>query len=221
MSRVVDFDVNNSSCAGGGLSCRIMSDTLAETCVRISQDRLTSLMKWYKAEGLVPKEKKSGGRSNVTCALHFDDIKRVIQFVTNYASDHALVLPGRVPGFRRDDVKLLPSSHTKKVVYVKYTESLKDTNTRVVGESSFYSLWNKLVPYIVSAKPMTDLCWICQKNNTLIYRFVLSFCYVVWYVYVMFSAMFVEARWIAPAATTSTTATAITTIISHRTAFMD
>ena len=182
MSRVVDFDVNNSSCAGGDLSCRIMSDTLAETCVRISQDRLTSLMKWYKAEGLVPKEKKSGGRSNVTCALHFDDIKRVIQFVTNYASDHALVLPGRVPGFRRDDVKLLPSSHTKKVVYVKYTESLKDTNTRVVGESSFYSLWNKLVPYIVSAKPMTDLCWICQKNNTLIYRFVLSFCYVVWYV---------------------------------------
>ena len=93
MSSVVAFDVNHSSCAGGGLSCQIMSDTLAETCVRISQDRLTSLMKWYTAESLVPKEKKSGGRANVTCALHFDDIKRVIQFVTNYASDHALVLP--------------------------------------------------------------------------------------------------------------------------------
>ena len=97
---------------------------------------------------------------------------------------------------------------------MKYTELPKDTNTRVVGESSFYSLWNKLFPFIVSAK--LDL----PEKNTLIYRFVLSFCYVVWYVYVMFADMFVEARWIAPAATTSTTATDVTTIISHRTAFM-
>ena len=33
---------------------------------RISQDRLSSLQKWYKAEGLVPKEKKSGGRAHNT-----------------------------------------------------------------------------------------------------------------------------------------------------------
>jgi len=151
---------------------------------RLSQDRLTSLLKWYKTEGLVPKEKKSGGRSSNIHALSFDDIKRVIQFITNYAADHAVVLPGRVPGFRRDDIKLLPSSHTKKVVYCKYKESLKDTHHRVVGDSSFYSLWQQLVPFIVSAKPMTDLCWTCQRNNTLIYRFVLSLtiCEMVWYI---------------------------------------
>ena len=93
------------------------------------------------------------------------------------------VLPGRVPDFRRDDIKLLPSSHTKKVVYCKYKESLKDTHHRVVGDSSFYSLWQQLVPFVISTKPMTDLCWTCQKNNTLIYRFVLSLTLreMVWY----------------------------------------
>jgi len=101
-----------------------------------------------------------------------DDIKRVVQFITNYAEDHALVLPGRVPGFKRHDIRLLPSSHGKGKVYANYRELLKDTNLRLVGESSFFSLWQQLTPFIVSAKPMTDLCWTCQKNNTLIYRLV-------------------------------------------------
>ena len=83
----------------------------------ISQDRLTALLDWYKTEGLVPKEKKSGGRKSNTKCLMFEDIKRVVQFLTNYADVHALVLPGRVPGFKRDDIRLLPSSHTKTKVY--------------------------------------------------------------------------------------------------------
>jgi len=116
----------------------------------------TSLLKWYKTKGLVSKEKK--GRSINTNALSFDDIKWVVQFITNYAADHAIMLPGRVPGFQHDDIKLLPSSHTKKVVYCKYKESQKDTHHRVDGDRSFYSLWQQLVPFVVSAKPATVLC---------------------------------------------------------------
>lgn len=99
-----------------------------------------------------------------------DDVKRVVQFVTNYADSNALVLPGRVPGFKKDDIKLLPSSHTKVRVYEAYKMSLATTDHRVVGHSSFYLLWKQLTPFVVTAKPMTDLCWTCQKNNTLIYR---------------------------------------------------
>jgi hypothetical protein len=140
---------------------------------RLSQDRLTGLLKWYKTDGLVPKYKKSGGRLSTLAkqALSFDDIKRTVSFIICYADDHARVLPGRVPGFKHDDIKLLPSSHTKVVVYGQYKKSLEGTDFRVVGESSFRSLWNQLTPYIVTAKPMTDLCWTCQRNNTLIYRY--------------------------------------------------
>ena len=77
--------------------------------------------------GLKPKEKKTGGRANNTRAYSYEDIKRVVTFVTNYAEIHALVLPGRVPGFKRDDVKLLPSSETKIKVYKAYVTSVQDS----------------------------------------------------------------------------------------------
>ena len=44
------------------------------------------------------------------------------------------------------------------------------SGVRVVGKSSFRSLWKQLAPFIVTAKPMSDLCWTCQRNITLVYR---------------------------------------------------
>jgi hypothetical protein len=41
---------------------------------------------------------------------------------------------------------------------------------RAVKITSFRRLWNALLPFIVQAKPMTDLCWICKKNNYQVYR---------------------------------------------------
>ena len=49
----------------------------------------------------------------------FLDIEREIAFITNFAEDHALALPGRIPGCKREVVKLLPSSETKVKVYGK------------------------------------------------------------------------------------------------------
>ena len=46
-----------------------------------------------------------GGRRKT--ALSLEDIRRVTRFVLHYAEQHSLVLPGRVPGFKRDDVKVL------------------------------------------------------------------------------------------------------------------
>ena len=36
--------------------------------------------------------------------------------------------------------------------------------------SVFGKTWRKLVPTILTARPMTDLCWMCQRHNHLIYR---------------------------------------------------
>lgn len=41
--------------------------------------------------------------------LSFDDINRLVNFLQQYAEQHAILLPGRVPSHKRDDVKLLPS----------------------------------------------------------------------------------------------------------------
>ena len=41
---------------------------------------------------------------------------------------------------------------------------------RVVGKTTFRRLWRQLVPYIVRTRPLTDLCWECQRNNEALYQ---------------------------------------------------
>ena len=42
-------------------------------------------------------------------------ITNVTKFLKNYAEENAILLPGRIPRYKRNDIKLLPSSHSKKV----------------------------------------------------------------------------------------------------------
>ena len=39
-----------------------------------------------------------------------------VTFLQNFAEANAILLPGRIPGYKRDDMQLLPSSMTKKVL---------------------------------------------------------------------------------------------------------
>ena len=54
-------------------------------------------------------------------------------FISNYADDHGLHLPGRVPGFKRDDIKLLPSSETKVAVFNAYCMAMHDSGMYLDG----------------------------------------------------------------------------------------
>ena len=49
-------------------------------------------------------------------------------FISHYAEDHAVSLPGRVAGFKRDDILLLPSSVSKNEVHQLYVESSNATS---------------------------------------------------------------------------------------------
>ena len=48
-------------------------------------------------------------------ALKFNELKNLVTFIGNYAEKKAILLPGRIPGYKRDNIQLLPSSTTKKV----------------------------------------------------------------------------------------------------------
>jgi len=43
----------------------------------------------------------------------------VVKFLQNFAETNAILLPGRIPGYKRDDVQLLPSSMMKKVFLLR------------------------------------------------------------------------------------------------------
>ncbi|KAL8614543.1 hypothetical protein ACOMHN_065730 [Nucella lapillus] len=136
----------------------------------ISRNLLTRLSKHYQTEGLAQPSKKSGGRRSNTRSLKYQDTEAVKKFICHYAEDHAVSLPGRVPGFKREDIRLLPSAIPKSGIYRQYADHANQAGLRVVGASTFRQLWLELCPYIVVAKPMTDLCWRCQRNNRRIFR---------------------------------------------------
>lgn len=99
-------------------------------------------------------------------AISIDDIKKVVQFIENYAETHAVLLPGRIPGVKDfERVKFLPSSTTKRSVYLQYFKSMESAVERAYKERTFLVYWQKYLPSVKVLKAMSDLCWVCQKNS--------------------------------------------------------
>lgn len=73
--------------------------------------------------------KGSNGRSQLTAA----DITGIVTFIDNFASTHAMILPGRVPAFKDPNLKLLTCSLAKTKVHRLFTESAKDSDVRLVS----------------------------------------------------------------------------------------
>ena len=77
-------------------------------------DRFKAIKGSYIANGLTPRVHGNHRRLPYN-TLSYVEIRNVVRFLTTYAEIHALLLPGRIPGYKRDDIQLLPSSTTKKV----------------------------------------------------------------------------------------------------------
>ena len=88
----------------------------------------------------------------------------------NLPDSNAMLLPGRVPGYKDSDVMLLPSSTTKHTIWEQYIQAVATTLMRAVTYSTFTHLWRQLLPNVIVMKPMSDLCWVCQQNSTAIMR---------------------------------------------------
>ena len=136
----------------------------------IGETRLKNLRKSLKESGIAPRI-----HGNTKCrphhALSFNSVEYVVTFLLNYSVEHGLLLPGRVPGYSRSDIKLLPSSTSKRRIWKVYQQACQqDPSIHSVAYSTFCRLWRTLLPSLVLMKPMTDLCWTCQKNSTTIMR---------------------------------------------------
>lgn len=80
------------------------------------KDRFMAVKASYIASGLTTRI-HGNSFHRPKHALKFDEITNLITFLRNYAEKHAILLPGRIPGYKRDDIQLLPSCTTKKVMY--------------------------------------------------------------------------------------------------------
>ena len=76
------------------------------------KDRLGNIRQHYLCNGLVPHQHKGAGKRAHNC-LSFVDIRLILNFLVNYAEENAILLCGRIPGHKKDDIQLLSSSTTK------------------------------------------------------------------------------------------------------------
>ena len=130
----------------------------------IGNFRLKAIRAHYLSEGLVPRIHGHTGRTAPN-ALVLGDIKGLITFVMHYVESNGILLPGRIPGYKRDDIKLLPSSCTKRAVWMLYQDSAISLSLRSVAYTTFCKVWRNFLGDVVVCKPMTDLCATCQKNS--------------------------------------------------------
>ena len=103
-------------------------------------------------------------------AISPSELQYVADFLFNYAEDHAVLLPSRIPGYKDTKLQLLPSSTTKKNVWNLYAESCHVSNVRALAYTTFIQTWNTYCPSLTIMRPMTDLCGLCQNNSKLILR---------------------------------------------------
>ncbi len=134
----------------------------------IGRSKFEAIKASFQSNGLCPRKR---AYTKPRHALRLSDIEYVVSFVRNYAEDNAILLPGRIPGYKRDDIVLLPSSTTKSAVWNLYHAAAEIApDVKPVRYSSFCSLWKQLLPHILVCKSMSDLCWTCQQNSARIMR---------------------------------------------------
>ena len=79
-----------------------------------TKHRLESIKKHYLENGIETRVHYNT-RQLPHNALSFTEIAYVVKFIEKYAEQYAILLPGKIPSYKRDDIKLLSSS-TSKIV---------------------------------------------------------------------------------------------------------
>lgn len=135
----------------------------------LSYSRFRRLKDHYENNGLSSRTHGNTKRLPQNALPHavVEDVK---VFIANYVEENAISLPGRIPGYKDEDIKLLSSHETKMGVWRAFESACKASEKQAVSYSKFVELWTEFYPSVVVAKPMTDLCITCQQNTTKLLR---------------------------------------------------
>lgn len=135
----------------------------------LSYSRFRRLKDHYENHGISQRSHGNSKRlpSNTLPQAVVEDVK---SFLTNYVEENAIQLPGRIPGYKNEEIKLLSSSETKMSVWRHYTAACESSEKQSISYSKFKDLWQQFHPNVVVAKPMTDLCMTCQQNTAKLVR---------------------------------------------------
>ena len=88
----------------------------------ISDSRFRALKEHYDTFGISPRT--HGNKNKIPHnTLSHSTVVDIQRFITNYAEENGVLLPGRIPGYKSDDIQLLPSCESKMSVWKAYNQS--------------------------------------------------------------------------------------------------
>ena len=98
----------------------------------LSYSRLRRLKEHYEQHGIYPRTHGNSKKlpSNMLPQIVTENVNFLL---TNYIEENAIVLPGRIPGFKRDNVKVLSSSETKMSVWRTYNSVCEASGQQAVN----------------------------------------------------------------------------------------
>ena len=118
----------------------------------ISKYKLQNLRKHYNREGL--SARRHGNTGRVPSNSHTFETRKIVKdFIENYAENHGVLLPKRIPGYRDQSIVLLSSAESKTSVFEFYKKSCNASEIVAVCSSLFFSLWDD------------SLCCHCQAGH--------------------------------------------------------
>ena len=135
----------------------------------ISKSRFQRLLHHWQNYGMSVRTHGNSKRlpHNTLPQAVAEDVKN---FLSNFVDENAVLLPGRILGYKNDDIKLLSSCDTKMSVWKTFKRACEDSSKQAVCYTKFIELWKQFHPNVVVAKPMTDLCFTCQDNTSKLLR---------------------------------------------------
>ena len=135
----------------------------------IGYSRFRRLREHYQERRIYPRTHGNTKRvpKNATSKK---SLEAVHAFIDNYVEENAIVLPGRFPGFKSEEIRLLSSLETKMSVWREHKKTCGVLNERAVSYKKFLQLWDEFYPDVVISKAMMDLCLMCQRSVTKLQR---------------------------------------------------
>ena len=79
----------------------------------IGKCRIKAIKKHYRENGMEPRVHKNTKRL-LKCAASHEDIMRLVKFMENHTEANAILLPGRISGYKRDDLELYHLTQVRK-----------------------------------------------------------------------------------------------------------
>ena len=135
----------------------------------IGSRRLKNLISHYD-ENALSVRMHGNARKRPHNQTETEEVEKIKAFIEQFADNHAMPLPGRLPTHKDYRVMLLPSDMSKIAVYRFYVRACESEQVRCISRRTFENIWRELCPYIAAMKPATDLCHTCQQNANLLMK---------------------------------------------------